>query len=153
MDGFGLRFHHFGLAVLEPSAAFRFLTAMGYADGAAVFDPLQNVYVAIRHHPLMPDVEVVWPKERGSPIDRMLQRGHMIYHLCYVTDDAERTLAAMEAAGLTIMPLGEPKPALLFGGTPVSFHTIDQVGMIELIHGEPAAGRLKSPAGTGQNAL
>jgi len=140
MDRFGLRFHHFGLAVPEPSAAFRFLAAMGYEDGATVFDPLQNVHLAMRHHKAMPDVEVVWPKESGSPIDRMLRRGHMIYHLCYVTQNAECSLAAMEAAGLVILPLGEPKPALLFGGTPVSFHTIDQIGMIELIHGEPVSG-------------
>lgn len=36
--------------------------------------------------------------------------------------------------------LSEPKPSLLFGGTPVSLHTIDQIGMIELTHGEPASG-------------
>jgi hypothetical protein len=135
--GFGLRFHHFGLAVPAPAAAFRFLEALGYADGAMTFDPLQNVNLAMRHHAVMPDVEVIWPGEGPSPIDLMIRRGHMIYHLCYVTRDACASVEAMTAAGLEVMPLGPPKPAKLFGGVPVSFHSIDEVGLIELIHGEP----------------
>ena len=135
--GLGLRFHHFGLAVPEPEPAFRFLAAMGYEPGRQVFDPLQNVNLAMRHHSAMPDVEVIWPGEGASPIDKMIRRGHMIYHLCYVTADADASVAAIEAAGLEVAPLGPAKPAVLFGGSPVSFYAIDQVGMIELIHGEP----------------
>ena len=61
MNQFGLVFHHFGLAVSDPAIAFRCLAGMGYRAGAALFDPLQNVNVAMRHHAEMPDVEVVWP--------------------------------------------------------------------------------------------
>jgi hypothetical protein len=43
----------------------------------------------------------------------------------------------MAETGLEVFTLGEPKPARLFGGVPVSFHSIDNVGLIELIHGEP----------------
>ncbi len=137
MQGFGLRFHHLGLAVPSPDQAFLFLAQLGYASGATTFDPLQNVNLAMRHHASMPDVEVIWPGEGPSPIDQMVRRGNMIYHLCYVTDDAAASIAAMEAAGLGIYSLGEPKPAKLFGGVQVSFHRVDQVGLIELIHGEP----------------
>jgi len=133
----GLRFHHFGLAVPAPAPAFRFLAALGYTAGATAFDPLQNVNLAMRHHTTMPDVEVIWPGEGASPIDRMLRRGHMIYHLCYVTDDAAASVAAIEAAGLEVAPLGPPTPAKLFCGVPVSFHAIGEIGLIELIHGEP----------------
>jgi hypothetical protein len=134
-----LRFHHFGLAVPAPEAAFRFLAALGYTEGAAAYDPLQNVNLAMRHHQNMPDVEVIWPGDGASPIEKMIRRGHMIYHLCYVTEDADASLAAMAAAGLEVAPLGPPKPAALFGGRPVSFHAIDAVGLIELLHGEPPA--------------
>jgi methylmalonyl-CoA/ethylmalonyl-CoA epimerase len=61
----------------------------------------------------------------------------MIYHLCYVTDDVDASLAAMARVGLEVLPIGQPKPACLFGGLLVSFHSIDQFGLIELIHGEP----------------
>lgn len=137
MQGFGLRFHHLGLAVPAPEQAFLFLDALGYTMGAATFDPLQNVNLAMRHHPTMPDVEVVWPEGGKSPIDQMVRRGNMIYHICYVTDDADASIGAMSEAGLAILPLGENQPARLFGGVPVSFHWVDQVGLIELIHGEP----------------
>jgi len=46
-------------------------------------------------------------------------------------------LAAIEAAGLEVVEASPAKPAVLFGGVPVSFHTIGEVGLIELIHGEP----------------
>jgi hypothetical protein len=138
--GFGLRFHHLGLAVPAPRAAKVFLEALGYTAGAAVFDQLQNVRLAIHHHPTMPDVEVIWPGDGPSPIDRMIQRGHMIYHMCYMTEDVAASLDAMTAAGLEVAPLGPAKPAALFGGVPVSFHSVDQLGLIELIHGEPRTG-------------
>jgi hypothetical protein len=137
LAGFGLRFHHFGLAVPAPGPAFRFLAALGYAEGAAAFDPLQNVNLAMRHHATMPDVEVIWPGEGASPIDRMLRRGHMIYHLCYATADADASIAAMAAAGLEVAPVSPPTPAVLFAGLPVSFHAVGDIGLIELIHGEP----------------
>lgn len=137
MHGFGLRFHHLGLAVPAPEQAFRFLERLGYAAGMQAFDKLQNVNLAMRHHAAMPDVEVIWPGEGPSPIDQMVRRGNMIYHMCFVTDDAAASIAAMEADGLRVLSLGEPKPATLFGGVPVSFHRVDQVGLIEFIHGEP----------------
>jgi hypothetical protein len=138
MQGFGLRFHHFGLAVPAPEAAFRFLGALGYTPGAAAYDPRQNVNLAMRHHATMPDVEVIWPGEGPSPIEKMLRRGHMIYHLCYVTRDADASVAAIEAAGLEVVPVSPATPAVLFGGVPVSFHAVGEVGLIELLHGEPA---------------
>jgi hypothetical protein len=134
---FGLRFHHLGLAVAEPEAAIRFLGAMGYRVQTRVFDPLQNVNLMMLEHATMPDVEAVWPGDEPSPIDGMIRQGHMVYHLCYVTDDPEASIAAMERAGMEVLPVGQAKPARLFGGTPVSFHHVDGFGLIELIHGEP----------------
>ena len=137
MNEFGLRFHHLGLAVPSPDPAFDFLAALGYRAGDQAFDPLQNVNLAMRHHDVMPDVEVIWPGDGPSPIDQIIKRGHMIYHMCFVTDDAAWSLAAIQAAGHRVFSLGEPKPARLFGGVPVSFHRVDGFGLIEFIHGVP----------------
>lgn len=139
MTSYGFRFHHLGLAVPAPDPAFRFLDTLGYTAGAQTFDPLQNVNLAMRHHGQMPDVEVIWPSDGPSPIDQMIKRGNMIYHMCFETDDAAASIAAMEADGLRIFSLGTPKPARLFGGVSVSFHRIDGVGLIEFIHGTPQA--------------
>ncbi|MDP9097054.1 MAG: VOC family protein [Pseudomonadota bacterium] len=132
-----MRFHHLGLAVPAPEPAFSFLETLGYGVGGQVFDPLQNVNLAMRHHATMPDVEVIWPGAGPSPIDQMIKRGNMIYHMCFETDDVAGSIAAMEAGGHRVWSLGPAKPARLFGGVEVSFHRIDGFGLIEFIHGVP----------------
>lgn len=136
----GLRFHHFGLAVQAPEAAFLYLHAMGYRDGSQVFDPLQRVNLAMRHHAMMPDVEVIWPGDEPSPIDRLVKRmGNLIYHVCYECSDPDLALAELEAAGLEVVPVSPPTPAVLFGGREVSFYTISGIGLVELLHTDPDA--------------
>jgi Glyoxalase/Bleomycin resistance protein/Dioxygenase superfamily len=130
-----LAFHHFGLAVASPNDAFRYLASLGYTAGNAAFDPLQQVNLAMRHHPAMPDVEVIWPGDGPSPIDRLIRKtGTMIYHLCYACPDADAALAALSAAGTEILTVSPPTPAILFGGRDVSFHHISGFGLIEILH-------------------
>jgi glyoxalase/bleomycin resistance protein/dioxygenase superfamily protein len=138
MNSYGLEFHHFGLAVKSPEAAFRYLGDLGYRAGSTCYDPLQKVNLAMRHHERMPDVEVIWPGQVPSPLDRMLkQSDSMIYHLCYTSENVDGSLAALERAGLEVLPLGMAQPALLFGGIEVSFYNITGVGIIEIIAGAP----------------
>ena len=138
MNRYGLEFHHFGLAVRSPEAAFRYLEDLGYEAGSTCYDPLQKVNLAMRHHGRMPDVEVIWPGTEASPIDRMLKRNDsMIYHLCYTSADVERSVAALEEAGLEVLPLGLAQPALLFDHMEVSFYSVTGVGVIEIIAGAP----------------
>jgi Glyoxalase/Bleomycin resistance protein/Dioxygenase superfamily len=140
VNAYGLEFHHFGLAVKSPEAAFRYLSDLGYRAGTSCYDPLQKVNLAMRHHDQMPDVEVIWPGHEPSPIDRMLKRSDsMIYHLCYTSNNVEASLSALELAGLEVLPLGLALPALLFGGLEVSFYNVTGVGIIEIIAGMPAA--------------
>jgi hypothetical protein len=64
----------------------------------------------------MPGVEVIWPADGSSPIDRLVKPGQgIISHLCYTSDQPERCIAAMEEAGLNVILIGELKPAVLFG--------------------------------------
>ena len=142
MNRYGLEFHHFGLAVKSPEAAFRYLDGLGYRAGSNCYDPLQKVNLAMRHHDRMPDVEVIWPGAAPSPIDSMLERSDsLIYHICYTSEDVEWSLAALEQAGLDALPLGIPQPALLFDGLEVSFHKIAGFGVVEIIAGTPARRR------------
>lgn len=130
-----LAFHHFGLAVASPSDAFRYLASLGYTTGNSAFDPLQRVNLAMRHHPTMPDVEVIWPGDGPSPIDKLIKKtGTMIYHLCYASSDADAALAAFSAAGMEILRISPPTPAILFDGQNVSFYHISGFGLIEILH-------------------
>ncbi|WGS25104.1 VOC family protein [Bradyrhizobium sp. ISRA464] len=129
-----LAFHHLGLAVAAPEEAFRYLASLGYVPGNSAYDPIQRVNLAMRHHPVMPDVEVIWPGDGPSPIDKLIKRtGTMIYHLCYACPNAERALDALAASGVEIVPVGTPAPAILFGGQKVSFHHVSGFGLIELL--------------------
>jgi hypothetical protein len=60
----------------------------------------------------------------------------MVYHLCYIAASAEQAIAAIEDHGFNVVAIGEPKPAVLFGGQQVSFYNVDNIGLIEIIHGE-----------------
>ncbi len=134
----GLQFHHFGLAVRDPAEAFRYLLTLGYTEGNAVFDPLQQVNLAMRHHPAMPDVEVIWPGDGPSPVDRMIKgSGTMIYHLCYECPDSSAIMAALEAAEIETVLVSPPRPAILFAGREVSFHMVSGFGLIELLQSPP----------------
>jgi hypothetical protein len=130
-----LAFHHFGLAVASPDDSFRYLASLGYTAGNSAFDPLQRVNLAMRHHPTMPDIEVIWPGDGPSPIDMLIKRtGTMIYHVCYTSSDADAALAALSAAGMEILTVSPPTPAILFGGQDVSFHHISGFGLVEILH-------------------
>jgi hypothetical protein len=136
----GLTFHHFGLAVKRPDPAFLYLEALGYRKGAMCWDPLQHVNLAKLHHDTMPDVEVIWPGDEPSPIDNLVKGGKsLIYHQCYTAQDPEASIGALRDAGLDVIEIAPPKPAVLFDGLEVSFYSIARVGVIEIIRGEPVA--------------
>jgi hypothetical protein len=130
----GLSFHHFGLAVKRPDHAFLYLEALGYRKGVSCWDPLQCVNLAMVHHEVMPDVEVIWPGDEPSPIDNMIKGGKtLIYHQCYTSLDPQASVSELRELGLDVIEISPPKPAVLFGGLEVSFYSINQVGVIEVI--------------------
>lgn len=132
IDGFA--FHHLGLATRHPDRAAAFVTTLGYALDAPVWDPLQQVHVRLGHHPSMPTVELVWPGDGPSPIDGVLERaGAGPYHLCWEVDDLDAAADALGDAGHRIFPVTEPTPAVLFGGRRVWFLTVHGFGLVELL--------------------
>ena len=136
-----LKFHHFGLAVRKPETARMFLCAQGYQIGETVFDPGQNVHLALCTHENEPSVEIIWPGETGGPVNGLVQRhpAGIIYHLCYTTTALAAALADLEGAGLSVICISPPKPAPLFGGDPVSFYNIVGVGLVEILEEKQTA--------------
>jgi hypothetical protein len=135
MAGFGLTFHHLGLAVARPDEAVTFLSGLGYAIGAQVFDPAQNVNLMLCRHPQMPAVEIICPGNGPGPIDRYVSRraGGIVYHACFETKDRVASLAAITAAKLNPVCVAEPLPAVLFDGRAVSFYVVVGMGLIEIL--------------------
>jgi methylmalonyl-CoA/ethylmalonyl-CoA epimerase len=141
MTGFGLTFHHLGLAVRKPEAALVFVNAMGYSSQAPVFDPLQNVNLIMCTHVSEPAIEIIYKANSEGPIDALLAKhaNGIVYHCCYVSKSAKASIDAMSDAGLRPVCVSQPKQAVLFAGLPVSFYQIAGIGLIEIIE-NPAAG-------------
>ncbi|MEE9139716.1 MAG: VOC family protein [Alphaproteobacteria bacterium] len=134
MNRFGLRFHHIGLAVREPNDAMSFLREIDYEIGDPIFDPLQNVFVALCVAADMPDIELIMPGEGPGPLDLILKKqDSQFYHTCFVSSDVDGSIAAMHEAGHQVVPVAPPKPAVLFEGKLVSFYQVVGFGLIELI--------------------
>ena len=137
MNGFGLKFHHLGLATRMPEQSIKMLTGLGYTSGQEpVYDPLQHVTLSLFEHERMPAVEVVSGDEADeqSPIAGILENTRqMLYHQCYATDNRQESLRAIGNGGLRVLPVAEPKPAILFNGRLVSFYMVVGFGLIELL--------------------
>lgn len=66
-----------------------------------------------------PHIELVAPTEKGSAIDRSIEkRGEGLHHICLEVEDIEATLALAKAAGLQLIN-EEPVPGAK--GTRVAF--------------------------------
>ncbi|MBV8564867.1 MAG: VOC family protein [Methylobacteriaceae bacterium] len=121
----------------DKGPAERFLDGLGYRVGEPVFDPEQNVNLIMCHHDKQPAVEVIYPAKGPSPVDGLMARHSdgLIYHACYVSENLEASLSALDDARLRAVCVAPPKPAVLFGGSPVSFYQLVGMGVIEIIEG------------------
>jgi hypothetical protein len=130
----GLKFHHFGLAVRSDRTAVEFLTALGYVCGPTVYDSEQNARLRMCDKPGEPSIEIITTGEGDGPLTHILKRyDQLFYHSCYEVDDRDAALAAIDGAGLRSIETSSPRPAILFEGRLVSFHTIPGYGLIELL--------------------
>jgi hypothetical protein len=131
---YGLRFHHFGLAVRSTLAAVPVLQGLGYKLGEQLHDPLQNVMLTWCEHAHMPAIELVSPTDTPGPVDNILAaQPEMIYHLCFSADNIAASVAAISADGIRVLPVVPPKPAVLFGDKLVGFYHVRGFGLIEII--------------------
>lgn len=130
------RLHHFGLAAAHPDRAVRALQGLGYVERRAVWDPLQRVHLRWCEREGDVAVEVVTPGGEGGPLDRILaEQASSFYHLCYeISNGLEDALAGLQATGSRAVTVVPPTSAVLFGGRKVSFHMVQGLGLIELLH-------------------
>ncbi|MBT8447396.1 MAG: hypothetical protein HKO62_00165 [Gammaproteobacteria bacterium] len=133
-NGYGLRFHHFGLAVRDAGRAKTMLRGLGYSIGEQIHDPLQKVMLTWCEHEDMPAVELVSPADEPGPLDNILSsQPEMLYHLCYESADIAAATAAISGDGIRVITVAAPKPAVLFGGRQVGFYQVRGFGLIEIV--------------------
>jgi Glyoxalase/Bleomycin resistance protein/Dioxygenase superfamily len=131
----GIRFHHLGLLTDAPDAAASALGLLGYRIAEPVFDPLQDVHLRMAEGPVEgATIELITPASReGSLAKLVTRRGDYMYHSCFVARDVAATLAALAGLGLRVVTVSPAKPAVLFGGKRVSFHSVEGLGLVEFI--------------------
>ena len=134
----GMKFHHLGLAVQNDAEGLAYLSRLGYKAGDKIYDPEQNVHVRLCTSDQLPAVEIVTPGEGKTPLGPILQRQpEALYHTCYEVDDIDGFVKTLEDAGLRVLCLSPPKPAVLFNGRMVSFYRVIGFGIIELLQAAP----------------
>lgn len=134
MNEFGLTFHHMGLALKKENEALKFLAGLGYNEGEKIYDPEQKVNLRICIAEGKPSVELITKGEEEGPLENILKKyNELIYHTCYETQDLDKSLNALETAGLRVIPVSPPTAAILFGGRKVSFYTVMGFGLIEIL--------------------
>ena len=128
-----IKFHHIGLAVSSFEKAISFHTNIGYSFEKAIVDPLQNVELMMSDAPFgFPNIELIKPLNQTSPINNYLKKNDpIIYHVCYQIDNKYDFIKLL--SGSKYVCVSKPKPAVLFGGSLVSFYFIKNVGLIEIL--------------------
>jgi methylmalonyl-CoA/ethylmalonyl-CoA epimerase len=130
-----LRPHHLGIAVAsieEAQPLYERLFGLRVTSGP-FDDPIQKVRVCFlaATETERPVLELVAPGKDGSPVNSYLSRGIGAYHLCYEVADLQRCLERARANRCVV--LGEPVPAVAFGGRRIAWIYTPTRHLIELL--------------------
>jgi catechol 2,3-dioxygenase-like lactoylglutathione lyase family enzyme len=135
------RLHHVGFVVTDLAAAERHFDALGYRRrGDAVSDNYQRAELLFLSRPgaatAEPLMELICPLDETARTHAFTTRNQFqIHHLCYATDDLERTVAEARAARFTQVQPIVSAPAI--GGSRISFFYARPVGLFEVVERPP----------------
>ena len=128
-------FAHVGVAVPDVRKALSvYESVFGYRLLAGPFDdPIQHVTVCFLGNGEASDVEIelVAPLGDDSPVKRLLAKGGGAYHVAYYVDDIGRWIAEARARGCVL--LGEPVPAVAYGGRRIAWLYLPSRQLVEVI--------------------
>lgn len=124
----GLPFHHLGIACadIDEAATFVARAFLVLSDSGTIHDPVQNADVRLFNEGTPGAIELV----AGPAVANILSRKMSYYHVCYLTDDLDRTIGEAIEAGA--IQAGPAVPAVLFGGRRVVF-MYTELGLIEFL--------------------
>jgi methylmalonyl-CoA/ethylmalonyl-CoA epimerase len=129
-----MRFHHIGYVVADIEQGIRdFQRSLDAAWDNQIFeDPKQRVKVAfLSTNPLDPSIELVQPLGPGSPVNRFLEKGGGLHHICWAVNDLETALRDFHERGAAVA--SRPKPALAFGGKRIAWLITSEKLLVELL--------------------
>ena len=131
------RFHHVGYVTRSIATSVEgYVQCTGLAwDGQIIHDPLQMVCVAFltSAHAGAGMVELVEPAGRRSPVNKFLESGGGLHHICLEVESLEAHLVSSQAEGATLIRV--PLPAVAFGGRKIAWITTKSGQLMELLDG------------------
>ncbi len=127
---------HVGVAVPNiEEAASALESILGYRVISGPFDdPIQKVTVNFmtQSDKDVAEIELIAPLTDDSPLQSMLNKnGGGAYHLCFQTNNLEKALAHARSKGCIV--LGEPAPAVAFGGRRIAWFYTRTRQLFELV--------------------
>jgi len=98
-------------------------------------------------HPGDPRVELVEPVGPDSPVEKFLERGSGLHHLCYEVDNLDDAVQGGSARGLVM--IRRHQPAVAFGGRRIAWFLTRERLLIEYLERAcwPRDYRVRSPRG------
>lgn len=133
--GIPLKINHVGFAVKSIEEYLKSFVLPGLKAGDVmkpVFDPVQNVNIALIQCEGGTAIELVEPAGPGGPTARFAEsRTGGIYHVCYETDDLDGTAERLRSAGCVVV--SGPVPAVVFNNSPIMFLMNRHGDLIELL--------------------
>jgi methylmalonyl-CoA/ethylmalonyl-CoA epimerase len=139
-----LNLHHIGIAVADISRATEdYQSRLGCElEGELFHDPVQTALIQFLRLPgdsVL--IELVAPDGPASSLSRAVRLGGGINHVCHSTPDIEGACRTLQERGMVV--IGEPTPAVAFGGRRVAWLMSDDHVLTELVEQPPSAESLE----------
>lgn len=128
------RFDHLGLVVKRlDKGRERLASLLAITDWTTgIEDPVNGVRLQFGRDPAGVVYELLEPIDEDSPVFGALQSGKAILnHVAYRTPDLAAGAAHLAKAGAA--RVGDPKPAIAYGGRPIQFFVTPLRFVVELI--------------------
>jgi methylmalonyl-CoA/ethylmalonyl-CoA epimerase len=129
-----MQFDHLGIIVYDLAEGRKVLTdVLGVREWTSEFsDSVNRVCVQFGRGRCGPCYELIAPLSADSPISNALASAHrVINHVAYVVADLEVAGEMFRERGC--MPIGQPKPAVAYGGRRIQFFVTSLRFITELI--------------------
>ena len=132
-----MRIHHIGYLVDSIENALLRFEGLGFVRvGDISEDTQRGIHILfMRNEGYV--IELIAPVNEESPSDALRrQYKNTPYHICYETDDLDKTVENLLGSKTGYMMLNHPSPAQCIPGSPrVAFLLNKHMGMIELVEG------------------
>ncbi len=128
----GLKFHHIGYAVKDIDLTSSMYLSAGWNISETIIDTTQNAKIAFLKKDGMPDIELVAPVDKNSPVNKTIEKaGITPYHICYETDDINSAIAELRKKKFIV--LFKPVAAPAIDNKLISYLFHKDVGLVELV--------------------